>query len=102
MLLGYRGIARARAQLDVTHQPGTHAELVHALHEWRDRTARQVEVPPNVVLSDVTLAEVAERRPTTEGELAAIAGLGPVKGAEYGTTLLAIVAGHSPAPSTTE
>jgi len=89
-----RGIALARAQLDVTHHHGSHADLVHALHDWRDRVARRANVPATVVLGDATLAEVAEQRPSTEADLAAVEGLGPVKAAEYGATLLALVAEH--------
>lgn len=90
-----RGLALARAHLDVTHQPGSHGELLHALHDWRDRVARAADVPPGVVLGDATLADLATNRPVTRAELDAIEGLGPVKGDEYGDTLLALVADHT-------
>ncbi len=91
-----RGLARARAQLDVVHRPDDHAELVHALREWRAGVARAAGTSPDVVLSDVILTEVAEQRPETTAELADVRGLGPVKAGEYGDTLLALVAGHRP------
>jgi len=44
------------------------------------------------VLHDATLRELAAARPQTEGELASVKGLGPVKVDRYGGDLLALLA----------
>jgi DNA helicase-2/ATP-dependent DNA helicase PcrA len=94
------GLARARAHLDLpSHpdQPGhSHADLLGALHDWRDRTARRARVPASVVLADESLVELAERRPASVDELGLLGSVGPVKAAEYGATILDLVAAHPP------
>ena len=71
------------------------------MREWRDRLARQARVPATVVLADETLVEVAERRPTSVDDLGEVTGVGPVKAAEYGATVLDLVATHPQPASTT-
>jgi DNA helicase-2/ATP-dependent DNA helicase PcrA len=68
-------------------------ELYERLREWRRTTAAEQEVPAYVVFTDATLAALAERKPTTEAELAAIGGIGPRKLAQYGAAVRALVAG---------
>jgi DNA helicase-2/ATP-dependent DNA helicase PcrA len=63
-----------------------------ALKAWRATAAQASGVPAYVIFHDATLAAVAEARPTTTAELLALPGLGPVKAARYGDTLLALVA----------
>jgi DNA helicase-2/ATP-dependent DNA helicase PcrA len=70
-------------------------ELYARLREWRRATAAEQEVPAYVVFTDATLAALAERRPSTEAELAAIGGIGPRKLAQYGDAVRALVAGAS-------
>ncbi|MBV9951137.1 MAG: ATP-dependent DNA helicase UvrD2, partial [Acidimicrobiia bacterium] len=94
------GLARARAHLDLTSHHGQgghgHTDLLIALHDWRDRTARRARVPASVVLADESLVELAERRPSSVDELGLLGGVGPVKAAEYGATILDLVAAHPP------
>ena len=98
-----QGLARARAHLDRPVAKSGHTELLDALREWRDRLARQARVPATVVLADETLVEVAERRPTSVDDLGGVTGVGPVKAAEYGATVLDLVATHpQPAPTTVD
>jgi DNA helicase-2/ATP-dependent DNA helicase PcrA len=98
-----QGLARARAHLDRPVAKDGHTELLDALREWRDRLARQARVPATVVLADETLVEVAERRPTSVDDLGGVTGVGPVKAAEYGATVLDLVATHpQPAPTTVD
>jgi DNA helicase-2/ATP-dependent DNA helicase PcrA len=66
--------------------------LVRSLRAWRLDTARTSGVPAYVVLHDVTLEAVAALRPTTVEQLLAVPGLGPVKAARYGPSLLSLVA----------
>ena len=78
----------ARARLGADDQV-----LFDALRAWRLETAREEKVSPFIVAYDTVIAEIAERRPASEGELLAIPGIGPAKVAKYGDEILAIVAG---------
>ncbi|HLU34013.1 MAG TPA: ATP-dependent DNA helicase UvrD2 [Natronosporangium sp.] len=72
--------------------------LYERLREWRRVTAAAQEVPAYVVFTDATLAALAERRPTTEAELAAIGGIGPRKLELYGAAVRALIRGEDPGP----
>jgi DNA helicase-2/ATP-dependent DNA helicase PcrA len=72
--------------------------LFERLRTWRTDTARAANVPAYVVLTDATLALVAERRPTSDAELVAISGIGSTKLEKYGADLIALCA--DPAGST--
>ncbi len=76
-------------------------ELYERLREWRRLEAEARGVPAYVVFTDATLAALAERRPTTDAELAAIGGIGPRKLARYGAAVRALVAGRPVAEVTT-
>jgi DNA helicase-2/ATP-dependent DNA helicase PcrA len=71
-------------------------ELLERLREWRLRVAGEQKVPAFVVFTDATLTALAERRPASAEELAAIAGIGPRKLGMYGPAVLTIVAGGDP------
>ena len=58
------------------------------LKEWRLRRARRDEIPAYVVFHNSTLEEIAERRPRTISELAAVPGVGPAKLERYGREVL--------------
>jgi superfamily II DNA helicase RecQ len=47
-----------------------------------------------VLLHDITMAALAAARPATMDELLAVPGIGQVKAARYGSTLLEVVADH--------
>jgi ATP-dependent DNA helicase RecQ len=66
--------------------------LAAELRAWRTSRAREDGVPAYVVLHDATLDELAARRPRSEGELAAVKGLGPTKLERYGDELLELLA----------
>jgi ATP-dependent DNA helicase RecQ len=68
------------------------ATLAAELRAWRTRRAREDAVPAYVVLHDATLDELAARKPRSQGELAAVKGLGPAKLERYGDELLALLA----------
>jgi DNA helicase-2/ATP-dependent DNA helicase PcrA len=63
-----------------------------ALKAWRLERARADEVPAYVVFSNATLTEIAERRPRTLADLAAVSGVGPAKLELYGEEVLRVVA----------
>ena len=66
--------------------------VVAALRHWRSSAARAASVADGAVLSDATLAELADRRPTTVEELSATPGLGPVRAVRHGDELLRVIA----------
>ena len=71
---------------------GADPDLLAALKQWRATTARATKVPAYVILHDTTLAAIAEARPSSQEELLALPGLGPVKAGRYGEALLRVVA----------
>ena len=62
------------------------------LREWRLERAKADEVPAYVVFHNATLAEIAERQPSTLAELARVPGVGPAKLERYGDDILAALA----------
>jgi DNA helicase II / ATP-dependent DNA helicase PcrA len=62
--------------------------LFARLRAWRLTAANEQGVPAYVVFSDATLHAIAERRPASLGELAAVPGVGPVKLGLYGPSVL--------------
>jgi DNA helicase-2/ATP-dependent DNA helicase PcrA len=70
--------------------------LLVALKEWRRDEAKERGVPAYVIFHDRTLADVADRRPSTIPELLSVSGVGPAKVANYGEAVLAIVKAHRP------
>ena len=67
--------------------------LFDALRDWRLDVAKETDKPAYTVLTDATLAAIAEIRPSAIAELARVNGIGPAKIDRYGATILAIVAG---------
>ena len=65
--------------------------LVAALREWRSARAARDKVPAYVVLTDVTLTALAERRPGTAAGLLEIPGIAERKVESYGEELLAVL-----------
>ena len=80
---------RARAEIPAAGE----SPAFDALRAWRTELARRDKVPPYVVMSDAHLKGIAERRPTTLGELAACPGIGPLKLERYGEDILGLIEG---------
>ncbi len=72
--------------------------LLDALRRWRHHLASAATVADSVVLPDRTLVAVARQRPVRTEDLAALPGVGPLKLAEHGEALLALVAQHAERP----
>ncbi|MCA1782363.1 MAG: ATP-dependent DNA helicase UvrD2 [Dermatophilaceae bacterium] len=66
-------------------------QLVAALREWRSARATRDKVPAYVVLTDVTLLALAERRPGSPEALLEIPGIAERKVESYGEDLLAVL-----------
>ncbi len=76
--------------------PPTYSEATfERLREWRLAVARESSVPAYVVFTDATLTAIAEREPTSEGELAQISGVGARKLGLYGAQVRALIGGAS-------
>ena len=66
--------------------------LFQSLREWRAGEARKLGMPPYIVATDKVLRAVAQKRPTSVGDLRGIPGFGPAKTAKYGAGVVDIVA----------
>ncbi len=75
------------------------AGLLSALKARRRALAEAQSVPAYVVFADRTLIEMAERRPATLDDMAAISGVGAKKLERYGQAFLEVIAGAGPAPA---
>ncbi len=65
--------------------------LFESLRLERARLAREQNVPPYIVFSNATLADMAVRRPTNLEELRAVSGVGDAKLGRYGRAFLAVL-----------
>jgi DNA helicase-2/ATP-dependent DNA helicase PcrA len=77
--------------------PPTYDERTfEALRTWRLAVARDAAVPAYVVFTDATLVAIAETRPASLTELAAISGVGVRKLEAHGTAVLDVLGGGDP------
>lgn len=81
----------AAPSLDATAQ-----RRAAALRDWRRIAARRRGVPAFVLFTDRTLIALAQRNPSSRGELAAVPGVGPAKLALYGDEVLGVLGTVSP------
>lgn len=65
--------------------------LFNTLRDWRNRKAREEELPTYIICTNRQLAEIAHRRPASLSKRATIEGLGKAKLERYGAMLLQIV-----------
>ena len=72
--------------------PPTYEEQTfNALRQWRKDVALAADVPAFVVFTDATLTAIAEARPASLEQLAALAGVGASKLEKYGEAVLAVL-----------
>uniref|UniRef100_A0A831XF95 DNA helicase RecQ n=1 Tax=Geobacter metallireducens TaxID=28232 RepID=A0A831XF95_GEOME len=69
--------------------------LFQALRALRKRLADEQQVPPYVIFSDATLAEMAALRPATPDELLRVNGVGQQKLGRYGSVFLEVIRNNS-------
>ena len=67
------------------------ASLREAIIAWRRDTARFSGVVAHLLIHDATIAAIAETRPSSIDELAAVRGVGPVKANRYGPQILPLL-----------
>jgi ATP-dependent DNA helicase RecQ len=72
---------------------GADARLFASLKALRTSIAREEQVPPYVVFTDRTLAELAARKPHTSAGLLEVRGVGQAKLDKYGERFLAAISG---------
>jgi len=84
--------ARARPAAPGADLAPVAAGLFEKLRAWRAEAAREQAVPAYVIFHDATLRQIAERSPSSLGELATISGVGEAKLARYGKQILGVVA----------
>lgn len=67
-----------------------------ALRKWRNELARAQGRPSFTVLSNRTLSEIAVMAPESKDALLDVFGMGPIKIAQYGGTILEILRETTP------
>jgi ATP-dependent DNA helicase UvrD/PcrA len=65
--------------------------LLEKLKAWRGERSRELKVPAFVVFTDATLMAIAEQRPTDDGALVSISGIGATKLERFGAEVLNVV-----------
>jgi hypothetical protein len=66
-------------------------ELFNQFMSWRDTEAEKSGIMPNMVLSENTMAVIAEKLPPTLKALSAVKGVGQQKALQYGQELIALI-----------
>jgi ATP-dependent DNA helicase RecQ len=90
-----RGSAPALA--DAPPPTPEQSALYGRLKALRSELAREANLPAYCVFADRTLVELARSRPTTEGAMLDVAGVGPAKLEKYGKQFLAVLSQpHAP------
>lgn len=70
------------------------------LEAWRRETAKTEGVPAYIVFTNDTLAKLAVANPQMLGELSGVKGVGPIKQARYGESVLGVLRGSDEGSST--
>lgn len=92
--LGADGARGRRTAVVHDRSEGPDQVLLDALRRWRDLRAEDIGRPVHVVVTDVTLEEIATLRPATLAELADVRGLGADRLDRYADDLLRILEQH--------
>jgi ATP-dependent DNA helicase RecQ len=87
-----RGKKRATAPLELGDD--VDATLFERLRTLRRELARERAIPPYLIFSDRTLAELAARRPATPAQFLDVKGVGEKKAADLGPIFLEAIAAH--------
>ena len=71
-------------------------KLFDALRDVRTRLAARAGVPPYVIFSNATLADMAAKQPSSEFDLLSVRGVGDAKARRYGKEFLAAIQKYRP------
>ena len=85
--------AKRKSPAPLPTQP-VDSKLRDALKEWRRNLAKEIGMPPYVILHDSTVDAICRRAPRTLDELCEISGIGEKKAERYGAAILKLVAGR--------
>jgi ATP-dependent DNA helicase RecQ len=88
--LGATILGALAASSEPAPTPSSQLPLLVSLENWRAGIARQMGVPPYVVLTNAALHSIAEIRPRNREELGRARGVGPRTLAKFGDDLLAL------------
>ncbi len=72
---------------------GADPSLLRRLKAWRRETSEEQGVPAFVIFGDVTLIDLAIKKPSTAAELLFVTGIGEHKANKYGEALLRVMRG---------
>ena len=89
-------------EADTPSEGDKYTALQKAVWLWRRRTAEAISQPPYMVLTNELILRIAETRPQTLDELAALPGMGAQRLEHYGPTLLDIIHLNQPEPGDDE
>jgi ATP-dependent DNA helicase RecQ len=87
-----KGERPARALLDASAMEGIDPSLMSALRVLRKQLADERQKPAFVIFNDLTMRELARKRPRDEAELRQVTGIGEAKAREYGEAILQVIA----------
>jgi ATP-dependent DNA helicase RecQ len=73
--------------------PADFEDCFRRLRVWRSGVAKQKGIAAFCIFHDSVLKELAARKPATMDVLRGIPGIGPKKLADYGSAVLAAIAG---------
>jgi ATP-dependent DNA helicase RecQ len=83
-------VTKPKSASEFNYDKALFAKLKHL----RKRIAEQTEVPPYVVFSDLTLADMATQVPQSDSEMLQITGVGQTKLQRYGEDFLQAIRNH--------
>ncbi|AWK44137.1 ATP-dependent DNA helicase RecQ [Photorhabdus laumondii subsp. laumondii] len=85
---------KGRSQQSKSYSGNYDRKLFAKLRKLRKSIADEENIPPFVVFNDVTLIEMAEQCPVTEGEMLLINGVGQRKLERFGNVFMALIREH--------
>ena len=71
--------------------------MLAALTDWRESSARQLDILPTELCTDRDLAAIARHRPTTPEELASVTSFGPITAERLAGQIAPMIAAMSSA-----
>jgi ATP-dependent DNA helicase RecQ len=83
--------ARASTAAKPAHLDDAASTRLEALRAWRTEVAREHDLPAYIIFSNATLQELAQRNPSTLGDVATVNGVGAKKLEAYGEELLRVL-----------
>ena len=99
---GEGGVGRRSGKASAADLDEADLQLFERLRALRSRIAAGAGLPAYMVFSNATLADMAQKRPSTDDELLEVSGVGAAKASRYGAAFLSCIAGKDPDEATEE